>query len=311
VQILVGWRSIAKSFLHEIGGNMHKIIVMAILMLLSLGSAGHASEVLHTGGRIDWCRGESNQIEVVGVGDAPTYVTGILQAKKFARTAAAHNAYDSLTKIINELQVDSERTVFSLTVENEAVREKIASLIKQAKLTQWEEDQDRIYLGFQVNMFGADGLMKVALDALNLRDSVYPRSVPTVKKVADNMALEDVYSSVIVDARNIGFSFNLLPKIYDVSGRLIYEYRDADRECLIVKGLVDYKKSYDIFPKANRSSSGIGEKPLIVKALKMADNRFNIVISTEDADKILEQNAKWGFLKACSVSVALQEQQCE
>ena len=285
---------------------MKKSIVIAVAMLFTLSSGCQAAGTVQAGGEINWYKGENTPIRVIGVGIPPTVVTSILQSEKIAREAALSNAHDILTKMINELQVDSRRTMYDLTIANETAREKLAGLIKQAKLIKWKEDPEGAYLGFQVNVFGADGVTKIALEALKTLDSkVAPRSATNSRNMPDSMTLEDVYSGVIVDARNLGFTLNLLPKIYDTGGRLIYDYRDADSDSVSLRGLVEYARNVANISGVNRTPSRAGVKPIMVKALKVADNGCNIIISTEDADKIIEQNKKWKFLHACLVVIVL------
>jgi len=285
---------------------MKKTIVMAVAMLFTLSSACQADGIGKSGGEINWYKGEHPSIKVIGVGNPPTYVTGILQSKKFAREAALNNAYDILAKTINALQVDSGRTMYDLTVTQTTVNAKIADLIKQAKLIKWKEEPEGAWFSFQVNVFGTDGVAKIALEALKTIDSTgAPRLAIHSNKMSESMALEDVYSGIIVDARNLGFTLNLLPKIYDTGGRLIYDYRDADTDSVILKGLVEYTRSIGTVSGVNRTPSRAGIKPIMVKALKVADNGCNIIISTEDADKIIEQNEKWKLLNMCSVVIVL------
>jgi hypothetical protein len=107
------------------------------------------------------------------------------------------------------------------------------------------------------------------------------------------------FTSVLIDCRGLGVSAIMSPKLYDTTGREIYGTVRVDPEYAIETGIVSYPRS---MAEAIRSARA-GKRPLVIKAVRVADTQFrtNPVISVEDGDRILAANNRDGFLEQTRV----------
>ena len=92
--------------------------------------------------------------------------------------------------------------------------------------------------------------------------------------------------------------------IYDTNGRAVYGLRNLDKDMVISKGsMVDY---YNVLQEATVGER-TGANPLVVKALgvrggKNSVNHVNVIVSVEDADRILLANENSHMLENCAVA---------
>lgn len=110
------------------------------------------------------------------------------------------------------------------------------------------------------------------------------------------------YTGVIVDAKGMGLETTFAPAIYDVNGRIIYGLTSLNKDLAMSKGMVQYASDVQMAIDDSRADSN----PLVVKALLVRDgknsaNRVNVVVSIEDAEKILVENEKSGMLDKLAV----------
>lgn len=79
---------------------------------------------------------------------------------------------------------------------------------------------------------------------------------------------------------------------------------NVDKDYAISHGIVDYADGSASWQTVGIGQSRAGSNPLIIKMVSLRDratNKCDIVISVEDADKILIENQKHGFLNRYSV----------
>ena len=89
------------------------------------------------------------------------------------------------------------------------------------------------------------------------------------------------------------------PAIYDTNGRAIYGVHNVDKKYAIDYGVVGYAKGEDGWDKVLAGTSRAGNNPLninIVSVRERTVNKCDVVISVEDADRILAENQKVIFL---------------
>ena len=113
---------------------------------------------------------------------------------------------------------------------------------------------------------------------------------------------QKVYTGVIVDASGLGLETTFSPLILDTNGRAIYGKHNIDPRIAISQGMVEYATGLTGAVAKSRA----GSNPLVVKALRVQSgrnsaNKVNLVVSTEDGDKILLANESSGMLKNCAV----------
>lgn len=109
------------------------------------------------------------------------------------------------------------------------------------------------------------------------------------------------YTGVIVDARGLELQTTFSPAIYDQTGRAIYGTTAIDSKFATEYGMVEYAPDLECIKTAESGHSRAGSFPIIVKAVALKGSNQNVVISTEDAEKILAANQSSNFLKNCAV----------
>lgn len=86
-----------------------------------------------------------------------------------------------------------------------------------------------------------------------------------------------------------GLECTMAPQILDTNGRAVYGKENIDIDFAVSNGLVEYSKDLSM---ATSGSSRAGNNPLVIKATGVRGgtnsvNPVNVVVSPEDADKIL------------------------
>jgi hypothetical protein len=99
------------------------------------------------------------------------------------------------------------------------------------------------------------------------------------------------FSGLVVNARGLGVTPSMAPRILDESGKEVYGTEVVSDKGLKQGGIVGYVKS------DGQAQERTGEKPLVVKALHLADkSKTDVVISNADADKLRDPNTNLSFL---------------
>ncbi|MDH7603099.1 MAG: hypothetical protein QHI38_13245 [Armatimonadota bacterium] len=103
------------------------------------------------------------------------------------------------------------------------------------------------------------------------------------------------YTSLIVDAQGLGLRRTMCPKILRPDGSEVWGTVKVDPEFAVEHGICAYVKSYSE-ALANRRA---GNRPLTVRAQSAVGlpTRVNVVVSYEDADLIVREDARCSFLK--------------
>lgn len=130
-----------------------------------------------------------------------------------------------------------------------------------------------------------------------------------IQKAEGNAASEIVapepeansFTGLIVDARGLGLETTFAPVIYDETGTPVYGIKEIDTNLAVTQGMADYAPTPDLVQDAQNGKSRAGTHPITVKASGLKDNNHNIMISTDDAEKILAANQSTQFLSKCAV----------
>lgn len=110
---------------------------------------------------------------------------------------------------------------------------------------------------------------------------------------------EQIYTGLIVDARELGVEPSKSPKIYDTKGREVYGTLNIDPDYVIKVGIVQYENTiYDAIVHETA-----GKNPIVVRAVRRGPHPYksDIVISEEDAKWIKRANEKSYFLDLLKV----------
>lgn len=252
----------------------------------------------NTKANVEWNKGEANDIQALGIGMAPVG-SNYARGKILARRAAVVDAQRNLLEYINGVSLDADTTVENLTVGSDMIRTQVSGIIRGAKIISERYNTDGSYeIVLSVPMYGVNkSLASVVVPKLVAQlphEIVAEKNVDScVEKISEN------YTGVVVDAAGLGLETTFSPVIYDTEGRIVYGLQKVDHAYVISHGVVEYAKSIDAKGRA-------GDNPLVVKAVsvrggKNSVNMVNVVVSKEDADKIIAADKKNGFIRNCAV----------
>ena len=255
-------------------------------------------------GGIDWTKGAASDMTVIGIGLPPENAG--LNGPTLARRAAIVDAYRNLAELVEGVQVDAETVMGDYMVRSDTVRTQVNALVKGAKIMEEGSDgEGRYFVRMSIPLYGTDNsLAAIAIPAIR------PAAVePLPSADASRLPKNDVraiqkagYTGVIVDASGLGLEATFSPVIYDENGRSVYGMKNIDPDFAISQGMVEYAASLENAVAKSRA----GANPLVVKAIAVqgggnSANKVNVVVSAEEADRILLANERSGMLHNCAV----------
>lgn len=255
---------------------------------------------------INWEKEDGADIIAVGIGLPPE---GMGESGwPMARRAAVNDAQRNLAEIVNGVQIDSETTMENLVIKNDVVKSQVKAIVRGAKVIEEHKNPDGSYqVTMRIPLYGVQNSLAAAV--IPSIAAPIPEPLPKVDVKATPLPQAEVvqvkqvrYTGVIVDASELGLEATFSPLIYDTNGRVVYGMKNIDQKYAISKGMVGYSRDLE----AAASNSRAGSNPLIVKATAVkgganSSNAVNVVVSVEDADKILLANENSGMLSQCAV----------
>lgn len=269
-------------------------IVLSILML-ALPITAYASEStdgIDVNGKIDWNNGV---IQVVGMGFAPSNAINGSQAAVLARRGAMLDGYRNLLETIKGIRIDAESSMINLQV-NDSIRSKVFGLVRGAHIVSEQAVTDGGYkVTMEVKLYGENSIA-----AAVFQNNGVAQSLPESTKPAAQYSTLPDYTGVVIDARGLGLERVMSPLVSDDKGRKIYGHQFLDADFIVKNGMVDYITP-DAINEVNSGRSRAGSNPLIIKAIAVQDFNANVVISEDDANKILIANKQTGFLAQTKV----------
>ena len=254
-------------------------------------------------GTIDWTKGSDSKIEAIGVGLPGN------KSMAMARVAAIMDAQRNLLGIIKGVQIDSDTLMEDLLVTSDVVKRNIGGVLQGAQVIAEGTNADGSYfVRMSVPLYGASN--SVAAAALpEVVKNITPEPIPVVnvkttplKKETIKKVQSSAYTGVVVDASGLGLKPTFSPIIYYTNGRAISGINTIDSAFAIANGMVGYANELGQATSGSRA----GANPMVVKAESVkggtnSTNPVNVVVSVEDADKILLANEKSGMLENCAV----------
>lgn len=246
----------------------------------------------------EWTKGEDNDIQAIGIG-LPPVGSNHIRGKVLARRAAIVDAQRNLLEYINGVSLDADTTVNQLAVDSDVVRTQVSGIVRNAKVVSEKYTADGSYeIVLSVPMYGE----KKSLASVVIPKMVekLPSQNPTyVDEIKDNGEITGSFTGVIVDAKGFALDATFAPAIYDTEGRIVYGLQKVDHSYAINHGLVQYATKID-------GNNRAGSNPLLIKAIgirggKNSVNNVNVIVSKEDADKIVMANKKNNFIENCAV----------
>ena len=203
------------------------------------------------------------------------------------RRAAILDAYRYLAEEVDALHVTVNSTVKNLREMDDTVNARVEAALHGAKVVSVKRDSDGSFHAFvRLPKFGSGQSLAAAV----LKEDVKIEDFPKPKFT--NIRTEVQYTGLIIDCRGLNLSEAVAPAIKSVSGVEVYAYKNVGYQNAVSKGMVDYTDK----PESSRA----GGNPLTIKAVKLSGT-CDVVVSDEDADKILSANQVANILANCAV----------
>lgn len=249
--------------------KIFRIILAAMVLLLSATAQAAISE-------------SGDYIEEEGI----AYPEG--QSLSAMRRIAIMDAYRFLSERVDDIHFSANATVRNLRDLDDVINTKVETVLRGARVMNVTRASDgsfhaivRLYLHGNANSLAG----AVLGETIEIEDFPPPKYTNMVA---------GTYSGLIIDCRGKNLSTAIAPVIRAADGTEIYAYKNVGYQTAVSKGVVAYSSSVD---------SGVeraGTSPLVVKAVKVSGG-CDVVVSDDDADKILAANRSTMFLNNCAV----------
>lgn len=236
-------------------------------------------------GQVNWTE---RTITATGSGAPDLKAANVAVARLGAERVAKLDALRNILETLKGVRVNSDVTVKNEMVTSSEMRTKIEGVARKFKVLKTKYYSDGgVDLVVQMSLDGP--LASTLLDAGDKTDQV-----PT-----DGSAKN---TGLIVDARGMKVLPALAPKLLDESGRVIYSPSFLTEAALQDQGVVGYYRDLGAAKKADR----VGNKPLVLKALKTDDaGKSNVVLSNADAERLSNPDADLGYLTEGRVIIVI------
>mgnify|MGYP006988847279 CR=1 FL=1 len=198
---------------------------------------------------------------------------------------AEMRAYRKLAEELGELHISSN-TVMKNEMLDDEIKVAVEKTVRGAKVTTIRDAENNFIAKCRLNLFG--GQNSIANIVVPQNENSVPFPKPIVMNIDAN------YTGLIIDCSGQNLSTAVLPKIFSESGEEIYAFKYLDRNMVVNRGMVAYSDS---------ATSGVqraGSNPLTVQAM-FIQNDCDVIVSDDDAQKILAANQKSNILKNCMV----------
>jgi len=285
-------------------------------------------------GEINWSQGV---ILAKGSGAPPKEAKNIAQARLMAERAALSDARRNLVEVLKGVRVDSETTVENYMVKSDQIRVSAEGFIQGSV----ELKDQRKYLSdgaievtVAMNLTG-DFLTLMLSQAKEAKD-LKSFKVPAAEKRAPQLPLPPSekkveplpeqpkapvgekpvseakplpasadlpkFSGLVIDTRGLNMRAALIPRVLDENGQEIYQGQYVPQEKAGQNGVALYARDLT----SAQTNPRVGKSPLTIKGLKVnPNNPSEIILSSEDAKRVIPFARKGTFLEECKVMIVL------
>lgn len=241
-------------------------------------------------GQINWTTGvirsQSSQPPLLNAYDADS------DKKQFS--LAKSQAQQQMLTTIKNIRIGSNHLVDQV-LGNIQIMAELQTLIVETPFIEREYLSDRtVRVTLAIPLHGA-------VSQLLLPREIHPiQPIATYLALGEAIAAPDPYTGLIVDTRAFDVHPMLVPEIVDDTGTPVYGTAFVSREFVVSRGMVSYVRQPDSVGFDDR----VGDNPLIIHGLKLADNGNDaIVVSSGEAAKVREASAHLEFLRQCRVII--------
>ena len=287
--------------------QLTKAFVIAILTLISCPGYGADSRSLieiKKNGTIDWTTGV---VEAKGVGVPATYTySNKPQAQgeevlSEALTKAGHN----LLEAIISLRIDAEHRVIDIVENFPSIMKQLRDMAQKApeikKLRKFRYDGS-VEVWSQMSLSGGFAQLILPPEIRQIESIKQVIKPNNPSKVRTRKRSSEIFTGMVVDARNIQAAPVLAPRILDEKLEEVFGPAFVSREFAVQHGMVRY--TTDLWRA--KFHPRVSYNPLIVKALKsILPGRCDFIISNADAAKLRSASEHLLFMRESRVVIVL------
>ncbi len=280
---------------------MHKKLLMLMILSIVFTQEGFVGETFDRG-NVNY---EQRTIQATGIGFIPENVINAGQARRAAMRIAKQDALRQLIEIVNGVNVTSETTV-SGAMFDDIIKTQVQGAIRGARKV-----GDPKYLSdTSVEVTYEVAMNNISRALLPVAQEVSPpdknRAFENEQFVDQAKAREDAVSEgatgIIIDATGLGLRPAMSPRILDQNGSILYGPGSYDRNYAVTNGVVGYTKTVTQAKKDNR----VQGNPLILRGASASGTAMtDIIISNQDASKLITADRSGNLLKNCRVMFVL------
>jgi hypothetical protein len=219
---------------------------------------------------VNW---QGQVVKATGAGAPDLKSANPAQARLGAERAAQMDAFRNLLAQVKGIQISAGKTVGDAMAKDE-IKGRVEGVIRGFKITGKRYFSDS---GVEVDVeVPLAALTEVVVD--DKADTALATAVPMK---ADG---ERKNTGLVVDARGLGVTPALAPRILDEAGKEVYGAKVVTAEARKSSGVASYVQSVEEAKKSMKA----GDKPLIIKATKA--NGSDLVLGADDVKKLAEAN---------------------
>jgi len=281
---------------------MKKLIILCLFLTTVFSQDSFIGDVFDRG-KIDY---GNRTIQATGIGFIPENVINAGQARRAAMRIAKQDALRQLIEIVNGVNVTSETTV-SGAMFDDVIKSQVQGAIRGARQvgeTRYLSDTS-VEVTYEVSMNDISRvLLPMAESAPTLTYGETPVSGSTAQPAqpAANTPTETLTSGsvtgIIIDGSGLGLRPAMSPRVLDQSGNVIYGPGNYSREYATTNGVVGYTKTIN----QAKAESRVQGNPLIIRgASTSGSSQADIIISNEDAAKMMRADGSANLLKDCRI----------
>lgn len=226
-----------------------------------------------------------------------------IQAEQVAKTTARHLAFLVLNETMNKVSIDAYSIYRKQLMVDDILKVETKGILENAHVWKTEfswtpKGSPRAVVTARVPIKG--GLSKVVAKWAKRHQEQTPQLPKFEAKVEP---VNEIFTGLIIDASGTGAKPVMVPRILTSDGsREVYGPRTVDHSASMLEGYAGYARSVDMAMKNDR----VGSNPLVIKA-QGADGPYmgNIVVSENDAVRILAADIKERFLEDCKMVIVV------
>ncbi|HCF59319.1 MAG TPA: hypothetical protein DFS52_15165 [Myxococcales bacterium] len=224
---------------------------------------------------VNW---ESRTIRATGKGAPSLKAPSIAAARIGAEKAAEMDALRNILQTVQGVQLNSETRVGEALSSNGELKSKVEGTARGFRRV-----DTRFFSDGGVEIDVEMSIEDLLADVLPAQEEPQKVTIPTKGELQS--------TGLVVDAKSLNPTPALSPRLLDESGKVVYEAAFVTREALKANGIAGYLKSVE----QARQSARVGQKPRLVKALRLA-GPSDLVISDADASRLRDPEGNASFL---------------